>query len=52
MKKVVLLIWLLAIGDGLWAMGDGLLANDDPYALRQEALRDFDQGKAAEAQKN
>ena len=44
MKKVVLLIWLLA-------MGDGLLANDDPYALRQEALRDFDQGKAAEAQK-
>ena len=44
MKKVVLLIWL-------WAMGDGLLANDDPYALRQEALRDFDQGKAAEAQK-
>ena len=44
MKKVVLLIWLLAIGDGL-------LANDDPYALRQEALRDFDQGKAAEAQK-
>ena len=72
MKKVVLLIWLLAMGygllamgygllamgdgllamgDGLWAMGDGLLANDDPYALRQEALRDFDQGKAAEAQK-
>ena len=58
MKKVVLLIWLwamgnglLAMGDGLLAMGDGLLANDDPYALRQEALRDFDQGKAAEAQK-
>lgn len=44
MKKVVLLIWLLA-------MGYGLLANDDPYALRQEALRDFDQGRAAEAQK-
>ena len=37
MKKVVLLIWLLA-------MGYGLLANEDPYALRQEALRDFDQG--------
>ena len=58
MKKVVLLIWLLAMGDGLLAMGDGLLAmgdgllaNDDPYALRQEALQDFDQGKAAEAQK-
>lgn len=44
MKKVVLLIWL-------WAIGNGLLANDDPYALRQEALRDFDLGKAAEAQK-
>ena len=44
MKKRVLLIWLLA-------MANGLLANDDPYALRQEALRDFDQGKAAEAQK-
>ena len=51
MKKVVLLIWLLAMGYRLLAMGDGLLANDDPYALRQEALRDFDQGKAAEAQK-
>ena len=51
MKKVVLLIWLLAMGYGLLAMGDGLLANDDPYALRQEALRDFDQGRAAEAQK-
>ncbi len=44
MKKLVLLIWLLAIGNGL-------LANNDPYALRQEALRDFDQGKAADAQK-
>ena len=51
MKKVVLLIWLWAMGNGLLAMGDELLANDDPYALRQEALRDFDQGKAAEAQK-
>ena len=58
MKKRVLLIWLLAIGygqlaigNGLLAMGNGLLANDDPYALRQEALRDFDQGNAAEAQK-
>ena len=44
MKRLVLLIWLLAIGNGL-------LANNDPYALRQEALRDFDQGKAADAQK-
>jgi tetratricopeptide (TPR) repeat protein len=51
MKKRVLLIWLLAISYGQWAMGNGLLANDDPYALRQEALRDFDQGIAAEAQK-
>lgn len=58
MKKLVLLIWLLAIGygqlamgNGLLAMGNGQLANDDPYALRQEALRDFDQGKAADAQK-
>jgi hypothetical protein len=44
MKKLVLLIWLLAIGNGL-------LANNDPYALRQEALRDFDQGRVADAQK-
>ena len=43
MKKLVLLIWLLAIGygqlamgNGLLAMGNGQLANDDPYALRQE----------------
>ena len=41
----------MVMGNGLLAMGYGLLANDDPYALRQEALRDFDQGKAAEAQK-
>ena len=58
MKKVVALIWLLAIGyrllamgNGQLAMGNGLLGNNDPYALRQEALRDFDQGKAADAQK-
>ena len=65
MKKVVLLIWLLAIGNGQLAMGNGLLAmsngqlamgngllgNNDPFTLRQEALRDFDQGKAADAQK-
>lgn len=58
MKKLVLLIWLLAIGYRLLAMGNGqlatgngLLGNNDPYALRQEALRDFDQGKAADAQK-
>lgn len=49
MKKLVLLIWLLAIGYRL--LGSGLLANGDPYALRQEALRDFDRGNAAEAQK-
>ena len=56
MKKLVLLIWLLAIGYRLLAIGNGLLgsgllANGDPYALRQEALRDFDRGNAAEAQK-
>ena len=51
MKKVVLLIWLLAIGNGQLAMGNGLLANNDPYALRQEALHDFDKGNTADAQK-
>lgn len=65
MKKVVALIWLLAIGyrllamgngqlamsNGQLAMGNGLLGNNDPFTLRQEALRDFDQGKAADAQK-
>ena len=55
MKKRVLLIWLLAIGYGQWAMGNGigngLLENNDPFALRQEALRDFDHGKVADAQK-
>ena len=44
MKKLILLIWLLAIGNGL-------LANNDPYALRQEALHDIDKGRAADAQK-
>lgn len=58
MKKVVALIWLLAIGNGQLAMGNGqlaigngLLGNNDPFTLRQEALRDFDLGKAADAQK-
>ena len=63
MKKLVLLIWVLAIGNGLWAIGneakgerreakgERVLGDNDPYALRQEALRDFDQGKAADAQK-
>ena len=57
MKKLVLLIWLLAIGyrllaigNGQLATGNGLLGNNDPYALRQEALRDFDQGEVEEAQ--
>ena len=57
MKKLVLLIWLLAIGyrllaigNGQLAAGNGLLGNNDPYALRQEALRDFDHGKSADAQ--
>ena len=58
MKKVVALIWLLAIGYRLLAMGNGqlatgngLLGNNDPFTLRQEALRDFDQGNTADAQK-
>ena len=45
MKKI-LLIWLLVYGVGCMLYGQV-----DPYALRQEALRDFDQGKAADAQK-
>ena len=58
MKKVVALIWLLAIGyrllamsNGQLAMGNGLLGNNDPFTLRQEALRDFDKGNTADAQK-
>ena len=48
MTKRWVLIWLLC-----WMLGSLVcFANEvDPYALRQEALRDFDQGKAAEAQK-
>lgn len=45
MKKI-LLIWLLVYGVGCM-----LYAQDDAYALRQEALQDFDLGKAADAQK-
>ena len=65
MKKVVALIWLLAIGYRLLAMGNGqlamsngqlatgngLLGNNDPFTLRQEALHDFDKGNTADAQK-
>ena len=48
MRKQVLFIWIFC-----WVVGSLVcFANEvDPYALRQEALRDFDQGKAAEAQK-
>ena len=45
MKKI-LLIWLLVYGVGCM-----LYAQDDAYALPQEALQDFDLGKAADAQK-
>ena len=45
MKKIIL-IWLLVYGVGCM-----LYAQDDAYALRQEALQDFDLGKAADAQK-
>ena len=44
--KRILLIWLLVYGVGCM-----LYAQDDAYALRQEALQDFDLGKAADAQK-
>ena len=48
MRKQVLFIWIFC-----WVVGSLVcFANEvDPYALRQEALCDFDQGKAAEAQK-
>ena len=48
MIKRGLLIWLIC-----WIVGSGIcFAHEiDPYALRQEALHDFDQGRAADAQK-
>ena len=48
MIKRGLLIWLLC-----WIVGSGIcFAHEiDPYALRQEALHDFDHGKVADAQK-
>ena len=48
MMKHSLLIWLLC-----WTWSSLVcFANDvDPYALRQEALHDFDHGKVADAQK-
>ena len=47
MIKRGLFIWLLC-----WIVGSGVcFAHEiDPYALRQEALRDFDQGEVEEAQ--
>lgn len=48
MKKKILLILFCLYGVGGGIYGQECL---DPYALRQEALRDFDQGKAADAQK-
>ena len=48
MKKVVALIWLFS-----WMLSSlACFANEaDPYALRQEALHDFDKGNTADAQK-
>ena len=48
MIKRGLLIWLIC-----WIVGSGIcFAHEiDPYALRQEALHDFDHGKVADAQK-
>ena len=48
MKKQGLLIWLFS-----WMLSSlACFANEaDPYALRQEALHDFDKGNTADAQK-
>lgn len=55
MKKVLLILFLVSYSVVDMKYGVGCIAYGqeatDPYVLRQEALRDFDQGKAADAQK-
>ena len=53
MKLHRLFIWLLAIGYGVlvYANEENAPSAQDPFALRQEALRDFDSGKAEDAQR-
>jgi len=51
--QFILILSLFLLGSLAYAEERNLSYQDeqDPYALRQEALRDFDQGKAADAQK-
>lgn len=53
MKLHRLFIWLLAIGYGVlvYANEENAPSAHDPFALRQEALRDFESGKAEDAQR-
>ena len=55
MKKVLLILFLVSYSVVDMKYGVGCMAYGqeatDPYVLRQEALWDFDQGKAADAQK-
>ena len=52
-QQFILILSFFLLGSLAYAEERNLLYQDaqDPYALRQEALRDFDQGKAADAQK-
>ena len=53
MKLHRLFIWLLAMGYGVlvYANEENASSAHDPFALRQEALRDFESGKAEDAQR-
>ncbi len=53
MKLHRLFIWLLAMGYGVlvYANKENAPSAHDPFALRQEALRDFESGKAEDAQR-
>lgn len=53
MKLHRLFIWLLAMGYGVlvFANEENAPSAHDPFALRQEALRDFESGKAEDAQR-
>lgn len=53
MKLHRLFIWLLAMGYGVlvYANKEDAPSAHDPFALRQEALRDFESGKAEDAQR-
>ena len=53
MKLHRLFIWLLAMGYGVlvYANEENASSAQDPFALRQEALCDFDSGKAEDAQR-